>query len=136
MSSDTKQVYKKAPFMALAYSNSLEHSFYSSAQLQLEQIIYHLEDKQVKQDEHGKVEAYIDTEGTEGTELLRCLLQGFLDMKAAEEPSQQVDSNDGIHLSHLKKNCKRNLESQFGQVSVIRKGYSPTSIQKLVSSGW
>ncbi|RJY01898.1 hypothetical protein D5R81_19645, partial [Parashewanella spongiae] len=64
--------------MKLAYSNSLEFSFFSEAKLKFERIISHLEDKQVKKESHGEVEAYIDTEGTE---LLRCLLQGFLDIK-------------------------------------------------------
>ncbi|MBM7074699.1 ISKra4 family transposase, partial [Shewanella sp. 202IG2-18] len=114
--------------MALAYSHSLEYSFFSEAKLQFDRIISQLEDKQVKQDEHGKVEAYLDKEGTE---LLRCLFQGFLDNKTAEETHQQVYSNDNVHLSHLKTNCKRNLESQFGQVSVIRKGYSQRQCSSL-----
>ncbi|WP_133309842.1 ISKra4 family transposase [Parashewanella spongiae] len=107
--------------MKLAYSNSLEFSFFSEAKLQFERIISHLEDEQVKQESHGEVEAYIDTEGTE---LLRCLLQGFLDIKTAEEPRQQVCSNRDIALNHLKNNCKRNLESLFGTVTMHRKGYS------------
>ncbi|WP_133309296.1 hypothetical protein [Parashewanella curva] len=69
--------------MKLAYSNSLEYPYFSEAKLQFERIISYLEDKQVRQDSHGEVEAYIDAEGTE---LLRCLLQGFLDIKTAEDP--------------------------------------------------
>ncbi|MCL1079319.1 UPF0236 family protein [Parashewanella spongiae] len=107
--------------MKLAYSNSLEYSFFSEAKLQFERIVSHLEEKHVLHDEHGEVKAYINTEGTE---LLRCLFQGFLDIKTAEEPRQQAFSDHDIALNYLKNNCKRNLESLFGTVTVHRKGYS------------
>ena len=106
--------------MTLAYSNSHQHSCFNKAKVQFERMISHLESSAVKYNEHGKVEAYIDVEGTE---VLRCLFQGHLDKRAAEEPGQQIYSDDGTHLTHLK-GSHRNLESLFGQVVVPRKGYS------------
>ncbi|MBE8167639.1 MAG: hypothetical protein HAW66_04675, partial [Shewanella sp.] len=84
--------------MTLAYSNSHQHSVFNQAKIKFDSMISHLESSAVKYNEHGEVEDYIDVEGTE---VLRCLFQGCLDKKAAEEPLQQIYSDDGTHLTHL-----------------------------------
>ena len=107
--------------MSLAYSNTPKIAYFSEAQLQLKDMISYLESERVTKLEHGEIEKYINIEGTE---VLRKLLQGYFDMKAAGEEYQSVCADDGTQLTHKKIGCSRNLESLFGQVSVKRSGYS------------
>jgi len=61
----------------------------------------------------------------QGQEVLRCLLQRYLDCKASNEPSLSViTTDDESQLNHIKKQTSRKLTSQFGNVSITRKGYS------------
>ncbi|MGF1493208.1 MAG: ISKra4 family transposase, partial [Microcoleaceae cyanobacterium] len=72
--------------------------------------------------EHGKVEEYLQIEGRE---LLRRLLQGYLDLRASQEIAQQeVVGADQEKRPHKRKQCQRKLESVFGEVKVTRMGYS------------
>jgi hypothetical protein len=74
--------------------------------------------------EHGAIEALIFTEGTE---LLRCLMQAYLDLRAIREVRRyDVTSPDGDSLTHCRPNCERQLVTIFGKVVVRRKGYSRT----------
>ncbi len=66
--------------MNLAYLNTNELSFFSDAQEQLEQLINQLQSEYYAESEHGDIEKYINKDGQE---LLRRLLQGWLDLKAA-----------------------------------------------------
>jgi hypothetical protein len=70
--------------------------------------------------EHGEIEARI---GRDGTEVLRCLLQGHLDLRARrEQPQLEVVGADGI----VRRQCRqggRALESLFGTVRVERLRY-------------
>jgi len=69
--------------------------------------------------EHGNIEQYIQTEGFE---VLRCLFQGYLDLKAANEKTvSNMVTDDGINLTHTKHGTKRKLTTLFGDVSVKRK---------------
>jgi len=72
--------------------------------------------------EHGEIEQYIQTEGFE---VLRCLFQGYLDLKASNEnTASNIVSDEGIALTHIKHNTKRKLTTLFGDVAVKRKSYS------------
>ena len=72
--------------------------------------------------EHGEIEQYIQTEGFE---VLRCLFQGYLDLKASNEnTASNIVSDEGIALTHIKHNTKRKLTTLFGDVTVKRKSYS------------
>ncbi len=113
---------RRATLFAMpAYTNSNEHSFFNDTCPRLHKIIQHLESNEAKQAEHGNIEAFINIQGTE---VLRRLFQGFLNLKAADEKTQRISANNGTVLNHVRKNCKRNLESLFGQVVVRRKGYN------------
>jgi hypothetical protein len=108
--------------MKQAYINSLEISFFSSAQDQLDQIIIQLESEDYSDREHGEVEHYINEQGQE---LLRHLLQGYLDRKASTEIQQPfVNSINEIPLNHVRNQTKRTITSLFGETTVRRKGYS------------
>ncbi len=109
---------KKTLFAMPAYTNSNEHSFFNDTCPRLHKIIQHLESHEAKQAEHGNIEAFINIQGTE---VLRRLFQGFLNLKTADEKTQRISGNNGTVLNHVRKNCKRNLESLFGQVVVQRK---------------
>jgi hypothetical protein len=70
--------------------------------------------------EHGDVEATI---AQEGTELLRRLLQGHLDLRTRlEERQGEVVGADGVVRRHCRQGG-RGLESLFGTVQVERLGY-------------
>jgi len=74
---------------------------------------------------HGDIEQYIQKEGFE---VLRCLFQGYLDLKAANEKAiSDVYTVQGIHLTHTKHSTKRKLTTLFGDVIVKRKSDSQRS---------
>ena len=103
-----------------SYAHSLDFSFFSDPRNQLEKIILHLESANLQ--EHGIIEEYIRTQGNE---LLRLLLQGFLDKQADDEKIESfVSDADGSHLNHVRKNTSRKLISLFGSVTVKRLAYS------------
>lgn len=71
--------------------------------------------------EHGDVEELISKQGTE---LLRLLLQGHLDLRAARESQRAaVRGADGVLRMHCRKGCERALMTLFGEVTVRRMRY-------------
>jgi hypothetical protein len=79
--------------------------------------------------EHGQIEALLFSEGTE---LLRLLLQGYLDLLSIREPRRRdVINPDGVALTHCRLNCERHLMTIFGEVTVRRKGYSFRGVQSV-----
>jgi len=108
--------------MNIAYLNSTEFSFFSGAQEQLDQLIQQLQSEDYAESEHGDIEKYISKEGME---LLRRLLQGWLDLKGAnEEPQESIKNITGDDLNHVRADTSRVLCSLFGDVIVTRKSYS------------
>jgi len=108
--------------MNTAYANALDFSFFTEAKEQLNQMIERLQSEQCATSEHGEIEHYIDQQGRE---LLRRLLQGYLDRKAANEPRRcGVRTGDGERLNHVRAGTARKMTSLFGDVRVLRKGYS------------
>ncbi len=112
--------------MNLAYLNTHENthefSFFSAAQNQLEQLISQLQSEYYAESEHGDIEKYINKDGQE---LLRRLLQGWLDLKAAnEEHKESMNTVAGERLNHVRSETTRKLTSLFGEVTVTRKSYS------------
>lgn len=108
--------------MNIAYLNTTELSFFSSAQEQLDQLIEHLQSEDCARSEHGDIETYINQEGQE---LLRRLLQGWLNQKTAnEKPKACINTVNGEALNHVRSETTRTLTSVFGEVTVSRKSYS------------
>ncbi len=68
------------------------------------------------------MERYINEDGTE---LLRLLFQGHLDLRYAQEEYQtEVEGADGEVRPHRRSRTERQLETIFGEVVVTRVGYS------------
>ncbi len=108
--------------MNIAYLNTNDFSFFSDAQEQLDQLIKQLQSEDHAESEHGDIEKFINQEGQE---ILRRLLQGWLDLKAAnEEKRVHVNSASGDRLNHVREGTHRPLNSLFGKVTVSRTGYS------------
>ena len=100
----------------------MESEVFGSACERFESIICRLSCEIAGQMEHGQIEALIFREGTE---LLRCLMQGYFDLRAIREPRRHdVTSPDGAPLTHCRLNCERLLMTLFGEVTIRRKGYS------------
>ncbi len=86
--------------MNIAYLNSNDFSFFSDSQQQLEQLIKHLQSEEKSTDEHGHIEKFINQKGQE---ILRQLLQGWLDLKAANEGCHDIEIFGKARLEWLKK---------------------------------
>jgi hypothetical protein len=103
-------------------SESTGERHYVSAYEQLESLVGQLQAPEAQQSDHGEVEARI-WEG--GRELLRRLMQGYLDQRSGEEEAQAgVHGADGEARTHRRRDCSRKLETRFGTVEVRRIGYS------------
>ena len=108
--------------MTLAYLNSTDFSFFSDAQEQLDLLIEQLKSQYRVESEHGDVENFINKEGHE---IMRRLLQGWLDLKADKEKKKKsITSALGEQLNHVRVATTRALESLFGKVTVTRISYS------------
>lgn len=110
--------HQKGPLMQVAYNNREEFSAFSACREQLESIIGSLLSPERTAQEHGEVEVFIQEEGTE---LLRQLLQGYLDVRAdTETQCEYVVSPAGQTLNHVRTDTSRNIVSLFGNVKVRR----------------
>jgi hypothetical protein len=115
--------------MNVAYINSTETSFFSEAKEQLHTMIAQLKSEDYADKEHGDIEQHIEEQGHE---LLRRLLQGYLEQKASREPHQkQVYNSSGESLTHVRKDTQRQLTTLFGNVKVYRKSYGQANKQSL-----
>ena len=112
---------KESFLMQVAYNITEEFSAFSASREKLEEIIQTLMASELSKKEHGDVEAFVQKEGTE---LLRRLLQGYLDIRAKNETSQLPVTSDGLTLNHVRKNTSRKIASLFGEVNVTRLGYN------------
>ena len=107
--------------MNVAYPNANDFSFFSGAQEQLEQLIQQLQSERYEESEHGEIEKFINQDGQE---ILRRLLQGWLDLKASKEENRgDIHCAAGERLNHIRSGTSRVLNSLFGDVIVSRKSY-------------
>jgi hypothetical protein len=105
----------------LAYTKEACFDEFSAAREQFEKLIGELSSESTRTLEHGDVESLI---AREGYEVLRRLMQGFLDQRAeAEEPLDVVIGADGQERGHCR-DRSRALATLFGEVTVQRMGYS------------
>jgi hypothetical protein len=115
--------------MKQAYLISRGAEEFAAAREQFGVIVARLQSALVLRMEHGEVEGLISREGTE---LLRRLLQGHLDVRAAEEIREAgVQGADGVVRSHVREGCRRRLMTLFGEVEVRRCGYSAPEEESL-----
>lgn len=60
-----------------------------------------------------------------GNEILRLLLQGYLNRRAKDEIQlKSVTGTDSVERTHCRQDCNRGSMTLFGDVTVSRKGYS------------
>ena len=98
------------------------------AREQLEKLISELRSESARILEHGEVESLISREGKE---LLRRLMQGYLDQRtAAEERYEGVSGADGEERRHCRARS-RSLVTLFGDVEVRRLGYSGARLKSV-----
>ena len=113
----------------MVLAHAMESEVFGPACEQFESLISRLSGEVAGQMEHGPIEALIFREGTE---LLRCLMQAYLDLRAIREPRRHdVISPDGDRLTHCRPNCERQLMTIFGEVTIRRKGYSRTGMRSV-----
>jgi hypothetical protein len=87
-----------------------------------DQYYFKLKSQNMLKLQHGDVEEKIDEDGNE---LLRLLLQAHLVVRTEQEPKlEKVTGADGIDRTHCREKTKFGLNSIFGPVTVVRKGYS------------
>jgi hypothetical protein len=87
----------------------------ADALAQFQSLLGNLADEENQRITHGELEAMVHTEGTE---LLRRLIQGHLDQRSVEEPiHERVVGEDGVARTHRREGCQRRLESRFGGAS-------------------
>ena len=99
--------------------NSLDE--YSAAREQFDVLLEGLQSGTMMNAEHGDVEKYLFTGGME---LLRRLIQGYMDARSnAEKPRKSMKGTDGVERTHRRCGCERSLETVFGEVTVRRMGY-------------
>ena len=112
----------------LAYMTEAGFDEFAAAIEQFEKMISELRSESTRTLEHGDVESLI---AREGNELLRRLMQGYLDQRAkAEQPLEKVVGADG----HERRHCRarsRILASLFGEVTVRRLGYSGNRLDSI-----
>ena len=105
----------------LAYTKEACFDEFSAAHEQFEKLIGKLSSESTRTLEHGDVESLI---AREGNELLRRLMQAYLDQRAeAEEPLDGIIGADGQERGHCR-DRSRTLATLFGEVTVQRMGYS------------
>jgi len=112
----------------LAYTMETGFDEFAAAKEQFEEMISQLRSDSTRTLEHGDVESLI---AREGNELLRRLMQGYLDQRAqAEEPLDGVVGADGHARGHCRARS-RVLATLFGDVTVQRLGYSGAQLDSV-----
>lgn len=67
----------------------------------------------------------------QGEELLRRLIQSHVTLRCQQEPIDAVVGDDGKQLTHVRRNGKRMLMTQFGLIELQRDGYGQRGVRSL-----
>lgn len=95
---------------------------YADAREQFEYLIGRLSQGECLSATHTEVEALVHSEGTE---LLRRMIQGHFDQRTElEQVCDRVVGEEGVARTHRRKSCPRQLETRFGEVVVRRRSYA------------
>jgi hypothetical protein len=115
--------------MSQVYTTIDEWEAFSCAFEQFTAVVTHLRSPQAQQLDHGQVEQFLETEGRE---LLRRLLQGHLDHRAAHETHwESLEGKDSIIRNHHRQGCETHLATLFGDVTVTRRSYGACGVPSL-----
>lgn len=104
-----------------------ETDSFEAARAQFEQILQWLSSDSACGLSHSDIEALLHSNGNE---LLRRLLQGYLDSRSGDEIEGECRGSDGIERTHRRSQV-RGLVSLFGEVQVRRIGYGGRGITSL-----
>lgn len=104
-----------------------EDVFFLEARQLFEEMVDWLSSESVCGLEHGELE---DKLFVNGNELLRRLLQGYLDRRSDDEIENDCSGSDGAKRTHKRK-LSRKLTTIFGTVIVRRMGYGGRKITSL-----
>ena len=97
-------------------------TYFFEAEQQFESLIEQVSNQSALKQELGAIENLLQSEGME---LLRCLLQGHSDLRAAQEKvTEAVDGQDGKRRTHKRWGVNRTIETLFGSIEQRRIGYS------------
>jgi hypothetical protein len=111
-----------------AYTIEAGFDEFAAAKEQFEKLMGELRSQSARALEHGDVESLI---AREGNELLRRMMQGYLDQRAqSEEQLEGVMGADGQERWHGRARS-RALATLFGEVTVRRLGYSGARLDSL-----
>jgi hypothetical protein len=117
--------------MSQAYTTIDEWEEFSGAFAQFRDVVEPLRAEASQHLEHGDVEQFLEIEGRE---LLRRLLQGHLDYRAAHETLWEgLEGQDGIMRTHHRQGCVTHLATLFGEVTVRRHAYSAPGTTSLLA---
>jgi hypothetical protein len=107
--------------------NEPETDWFKEAQAQFEQILQWLSSDTACGLSHSEIEALLRSNGNE---LLRRLLQGYLDSRSEDEIEGECRGSDEIERTHRRSQV-RGLVSVFGEVQVRRIGYGGRKMTSL-----
>lgn len=97
-------------------------TYFLEAELQFESLVEQVSSAEALEQELGTIENLVQSEGLE---LLRRLLQGHSDLRAAQEiVFDAIDGQDGESRTHKRYGVKRNIETLFGEIEQARIGYN------------
>jgi hypothetical protein len=115
--------------MSQAYTTIDEWEMFSPAFEQFSDVVTQLRSEESRQLGHGQVEQFLEQEGRE---LLRRLLQGHLDYRAANETDwESLEGADGVIRNQHRQECQSHLETLFGDVIVTRRAYRAPGVPSL-----
>lgn len=102
---------------------------YKAAYWQIDYMVTMLESSNMQILELHDIECFL---GKKGVELLRVMLQGYLERrKKAEAKLEQVIGADGVERKQVTETSERPMETLFGKVRVKRLGYNRYGSQNL-----
>lgn len=114
--------------MANAAAHAPALDVFSGARMKLDDMIAQLSGEETAKLGHADVERLI---ASEGSDLLRKLLQGFLDGQGPGVAAQRVLGTDGKSRTHAREK-ERTIQTTFGEVVVSRMAYEAHSGPSLV----
>ncbi len=113
----------------LASGGSAGEDLFARSREQLEQIVGWLGAQEAAGLEHGELEARLEAQGRE---LVRCLFQDHLDLRAGRERRvDRVADAAGVERRAVERGHQRPLASVFGEVTVSRLAYRARGEQNL-----
>lgn len=77
---------------------------------------------------HGEAERRV---GSSGRNVLLCLYQCFLTLRALAEPIESVVGSDGITRTHIRSGKARRLRTTLGTASIERTGFGGRHLREL-----